>query len=301
MNVTMSPGTTGSSVGVAVAAGDRPAVPALVQHHGRAVLGDQLTATGDPDGWLGVLAVLAAILLIVDLAVERFSPQTQRCRRSAAAGPRRASSWPAWPPCFVVLKFLFHIHFDLFGFGFWVAVILTVALVYFAAAGAQQRRRADRRVCRPAALRRADAARGAGCEFETAHGCAAASGIAGVSALVLLIVMFVRAVVRADRRGGPHSAGAVGVSTSVNGWHALTDAALADAGDDPRARSRWSFLQATRRAPALPVSFSVIVTVLGVLTTLWLIYRVLLNVPGAGFAVEARGAARIWGWRARSC
>jgi hypothetical protein len=30
---------------------------------------------------------------------------------------------------FVVLKFLFHIHFSLFGFGFWAAIVLTAALV----------------------------------------------------------------------------------------------------------------------------------------------------------------------------
>jgi hypothetical protein len=39
------------------------------------------------------------------------------------------------------------------------------------------------------------------------------------------------------------------------------------------------FLQGTRRAPALPVSFSVFVTVLAVLTSLGLIYRVLINAP----------------------
>jgi len=35
------------------------------------------TATGSPDGWLGVLAVLAALAVIADLAIERLSPQTQ--------------------------------------------------------------------------------------------------------------------------------------------------------------------------------------------------------------------------------
>ena len=33
---------------------------------------------------------------------------------------------------FVVLKFLFHVHFSLFGFGFWLAVVLTAGLVVFA-------------------------------------------------------------------------------------------------------------------------------------------------------------------------
>jgi hypothetical protein len=30
---------------------------------------------------------------------------------------------------FIALKFLFHVHFSLFGFGFWAAVVLTGALV----------------------------------------------------------------------------------------------------------------------------------------------------------------------------
>lgn len=71
---------------------------------------------------------------------------------------------------------------------------------------------------------------------------------------------------------------AAGGSTSVNGWHGLTDlrwlllldalVALALAG-----------LQATRRAPAVPVSMSVIVTWLGGVTFLWLGYRVLIDPP----------------------
>jgi hypothetical protein len=44
--------------------------------------------------------------------------------------------------------------------------------------------------------------------------------------------------------------------------------------------------QATRRAPALPVTMSVIVTVLGLLTALWLLYRVAIN-PAADRQVGA--------------
>jgi hypothetical protein len=89
------------------------------------------SATGDPDGWLGILAVLSALLLIVDLAIERFSPsttlpnvggsrtQTRFVLACAAAG-------------FVVLKFLFHIHFSYFGFGFYLAIVLAAALVWVA-------------------------------------------------------------------------------------------------------------------------------------------------------------------------
>jgi hypothetical protein len=90
------------------------------------------TATGDPDGWLGILAVIAALAVVADLAVEKFSPQTQ----IPEIGGSRANTrfiLAAIAAGFVVLKFLFHIHFSLFGWGFYVTVVVTAALVYFAA------------------------------------------------------------------------------------------------------------------------------------------------------------------------
>jgi len=90
------------------------------------------TATGAPDGWLGVLGALAALAVLADLVIDRFSPQTtlpqiggsRAHTRLVLAGVAALS---------VALKFLFHIHFGLFGWGFYVSVILSVALVYFAA------------------------------------------------------------------------------------------------------------------------------------------------------------------------
>ncbi len=41
-----------------------------------------------------------------------------------------------------------------------------------------------------------------------------------------------------------------------------------------------AWFQATRRAPALPSSLSIIATVLGTITTLTLIWRVLISLPG---------------------
>jgi hypothetical protein len=89
------------------------------------------SATGAPDGWLGVLAVLVLIALVADLALERLGnvelpaiggsrAQTRLVLAAVAAG-------------FVGLKFLFHIHFGLFGFGFWAGIVLTTALVVVAA------------------------------------------------------------------------------------------------------------------------------------------------------------------------
>jgi len=73
----------------------------------------------------------------------------------------------------------------------------------------------------------------------------------------------------------------------LNGWHELTHlrwlvlltvvAALA-----------LVYFEATRRAPAIPATLSVMVTVLGGLNALALIYRVLINPPGrATLSVEA--------------
>ena len=89
------------------------------------------TATGAPDGWLGVLAVLAALGLIADLGVQRLSPRT---RVPAIAGSRTTTRLVLAGTCalFVALKFLFHVHFSLFGFGFWAAVVLTAGLVVLA-------------------------------------------------------------------------------------------------------------------------------------------------------------------------
>lgn len=69
------------------------------------------------------------------------------------------------------------------------------------------------------------------------------------------------------------------ITTSLDGWHGLHHA-------------RWLVLaavvaglalfvlQATRRAPAVPVTLSLLTTVIGGLTVLWLIYRVVINPAG---------------------
>jgi hypothetical protein len=89
------------------------------------------TATDIPHGWLGVLAVLSTVGLIADLAIERFSPGTALPNIGGSRTETRFVLACA-AALFVVLKFLFHIHFSYFGFGFWAAAVLTIALVYFA-------------------------------------------------------------------------------------------------------------------------------------------------------------------------
>ncbi|MDQ6605993.1 MAG: hypothetical protein M3Z06_05515 [Actinomycetota bacterium] len=82
----------------------------------------------------------------------------------------------------------------------------------------------------------------------------------------------------------------LGLSTSVNGWHALSSlrwlivlTGLAGLG--------VFYIQASRRAPALPVSSTMIVTVLGLLTSIALFYRVVIDEPGGYSDIQLRFGA----------
>ncbi len=100
--------------------------------------------------------------------------------------------------------------------------------------------------------------------------------IAGVAALALLACM---GLLPWFGVGATRASGAA--AYSVDGWHGLT-------------HLRWLMLatialslglviaQGTRRAPALPATLSVILTVLGAVNALLLAYRVLVDPPGAG-------------------
>jgi len=90
-----------------------------------------LTATDDPDGWLGILAVISAVVLIADLGVERLSPGTALPN---IGGSRTQTRFviACVTALFVALKFVFNIHFSDFGFGFYAAVVLTAGLVWVA-------------------------------------------------------------------------------------------------------------------------------------------------------------------------
>jgi hypothetical protein len=90
--------------------------------------------------------------------------------------------------------------------------------------------------------------------------------LAGASAVLLAVFMV----------GGKWYGTGTGTGGSQSGWQALTDL-------------RWLllvtiiaavglvFVQATRRAPAIPVTMSLVVMLLGIVTVLALIYRVLIN------------------------
>ena len=115
--------------------------------------------------------------------------------------------------------------------------------------------------------------------------------IVGAGGIVLLASMFLlkwygltgAVTPQAERLGFP---------TSVNGWHGLTTL-------------RWFMLvtiilslalvyfQATRRSPAVPVSVSVILLVVALITLIALIYRVLINEPGPDSLIDQKAGAFI--------
>jgi hypothetical protein len=113
--------------------------------------------------------------------------------------------------------------------------------------------------------------------------------IVGISGLLLLASMFLL-----DWYGlkAPFAQGyaVLGRATGFDVWNALSNI-------------RWLLLlctlsagalvyfQASRRAPAIPVSLSVIVTSLGIVGLLALLYRVLIDIPGPSGLIETRVGA----------
>jgi cytochrome b561 len=108
--------------------------------------------------------------------------------------------------------------------------------------------------------------------------------VAGVAALVLLASMFVLPWYGYKGDLAPLAA-RLGVSTSRDAWNSLST-------------TRWLmlltivaalalvYLQGTRPSPALPATFSLFVTLLGGLTAVVLMYRVLINMPGPNDVVS---------------
>jgi hypothetical protein len=112
--------------------------------------------------------------------------------------------------------------------------------------------------------------------------------IAGSSALLLVVFMFVLPWYGVKAPLG-WTAATLGVRISFTGWDALTHMRWLLL-ITPLAALALAYFQATRRAPAIPVSLSVILTVLATVTALMLIYRVLISVPGSG-ALHPRAGA----------
>jgi hypothetical protein len=86
------------------------------------------TATGSLDGWTAILAVLASLLIIIDIAVEKLSPATTVPTLGAGRAHTRFVL-AATAAGMVALKFVLHIHFSDFASGFYAGIVLAVLLV----------------------------------------------------------------------------------------------------------------------------------------------------------------------------
>jgi hypothetical protein len=87
------------------------------------------SGTSAPDGWLGVLGLIALIALVADLLVERYSPQTAIPPLGGSREMTRLILAGVAGVC-LALKFILHVHFSDFGWGFYVDVIATAVLIY---------------------------------------------------------------------------------------------------------------------------------------------------------------------------
>lgn len=110
--------------------------------------------------------------------------------------------------------------------------------------------------------------------------------VAGASAALLLVFMFALHWYAVSGKLSETLGRGLGQPTTWNGWNGLAHlhwlllvtiiAALA-----------LAYFQAARPEPAIPIVLSVIVTVLGGLTALALIYRVLISTPGSNLDQQA--------------
>jgi hypothetical protein len=105
--------------------------------------------------------------------------------------------------------------------------------------------------------------------------------IAGVSGLVLLASLLLLPW---------YGTSSPGLSISATGWSSLSVLRWLILLDALTAIG-LAFSQAARRAPAVPVTLSVVSTVLGLPTAIALIYRVLINLPGPENLIDQRYGA----------
>jgi hypothetical protein len=87
------------------------------------------TATDGPEGWLGVLALLATLWLLGDLAIDRLG-RAELPTIGGSRGSTRFMLAGAAAAC-LAFKFILHVSFTAtyWDIGFWAAVVLVAALV----------------------------------------------------------------------------------------------------------------------------------------------------------------------------
>lgn len=110
--------------------------------------------------------------------------------------------------------------------------------------------------------------------------------LAGASAVLLLIFLFVPDWYAVDGTLS-QTASDLGTRTTWNGWWGLSDWRILVLVTIAGALA-LAYFQAAERSPAIPIALSVIVTVLGGLSVIAVIYRVIAGPPSYGAVLHQR-------------
>ncbi len=224
-----------------------------------------MTATDAPDGAFGILAVLSAVVLIADLGVERLSPGTALPN---IGGSRTQTRFvlACITALFVVLKFVFNIHFSDFGFGFYLRRRPHRRTRVGRVPDAQRHVGRGQHPRRPVGHSEKVAA----AEWCSSHAFAAARSSPRSARWCWSLLMFAVPWVSFANPGGGRTSADAWTSFPTLRWPLLVTAALG---------LLLGYLQVTRSAPAFPVALDVVLVTLAAIMTLVLLIRLL---TGAG-------------------
>ena len=87
--------------------------------------------TGSPDGFLGLLALLAALGVAVDLLLARFMPSMRIAALERFGRTKSRLFGAAAALLLLVLKLVLHLHPSYLGVGCWIALALAAVLTVF--------------------------------------------------------------------------------------------------------------------------------------------------------------------------
>lgn len=86
-------------------------------------------ATGSPDGFFGIVALLAALAVVADVALARLAPSVKVAAIENFGRTKARLVTSAGALTLLVIKFLLHLHPSYLGVGCWAALVVGAALV----------------------------------------------------------------------------------------------------------------------------------------------------------------------------
>ena len=85
--------------------------------------------TGSPDGFLGILALLAALAVAADIVLARLAPSVKVTAVENFGRTKARLAASAGALAFLLLKLVLHLHPSYLGAGCWAALVVGAALV----------------------------------------------------------------------------------------------------------------------------------------------------------------------------